>query len=693
MQDILSQDKLLQSYACPECLGGIEQQNNNALYCDLCKKEYIAKEGIQYFIEDPVSFDWGIAPKRLAQMLNEAKDLSWHDAMINLCSALPFSQAQKIWARTLGHRRASLQALLPLGPDATVLDFGSGWGTIATHLAQSAREVVAYDQALLHLQWLKAVMDDKKIDNIRLVLGGPTRHLPFPYASFDVIVLNGAFEWVATNAGGDPQAYQQRMLNELSRILKPNGVLFIGIENRLNYKYFLGVHEGHIKMRFGALLPRRITNWYLQRYRKQAYRQYTYSLYGYHNLFENAGINKVKYFAPWPNYGEVVRVFPAAKLAQSDTWKVNSRHPACHWPSTLFSRAYSMIASKGSPPPTVIDGVLNEIASAKKMSLPLSVEGQLYRMTSAGKALIQITDQNNKKWQAQIGLSDFATNGIERQYQAAQWLSSQSMNDSVKKLFGEPPIIGRYKSFVWSLRPFIEGSSAVVSVDGRNKKRHKKMCEQVLDFLDEFHRTSGKEVIFDENHFEQYVGSLFADVRRWFTAAEWVEVERWFLQQKDWLRTQLVGSKIWIVAQHGDFAPENCLIDSNNNLCGVLDWEHFEENNLALFDLINFILRAYRGNVIDQLWKDGINASNIKFHGYPAIFINGAARNWLLQYFKRFNINEGMVKPFVFIWWLKKLQLWAPLRLYDPTWRRFRIFPIIERLKHELLSTQTDGAS
>lgn len=148
----------------------------------------------------------------------------------------------------------------------------------------------------------------------------------------------------------------------------------------------------------------------------------------------------------------------------------------------------------------------------------------------------------------------------------------------------------------------------------------------------------------------------------------------------DDLIAPLIGKEVWIVSVHGDFAPENCLLDARSKtLRGVVDWEHFESEGLSLFDLINFLLRAHRVHTIEQHRSRGEQSTAVKFHGYPEMFSEGPAHDWLLRYFRLFDMDIKLMEPFVFLWWVKKLQLWASLRLYDPNWRRLRVFPIIQR--------------
>lgn len=64
--------------------------------------------------------------------------------------------------------------------------------------------------------------------------------LPFPDASLDVVVFNHIYEHVV-----DPDA----VIADIKRVLKPDGVLYLGLGNRL------GVIEPHYKLPFLSYLP------------------------------------------------------------------------------------------------------------------------------------------------------------------------------------------------------------------------------------------------------------------------------------------------------------------------------------------------------------------------------------------------------------------------------------------------------
>ena len=96
--------------------------------------------------------------------------------------------------------------------------------------------------------------------SIRVLCAGDTRPLPFPAASF-YQVLNGVLECSASAEGQRPvRTGQLEFLRELAfLVLRPDGHLYIGIENRYGYRYFLGAPEDHTGVKYAAPVPRGLT--------------------------------------------------------------------------------------------------------------------------------------------------------------------------------------------------------------------------------------------------------------------------------------------------------------------------------------------------------------------------------------------------------------------------------------------------
>jgi SAM-dependent methyltransferase len=99
----------------------------------------------------------------------------------------------------------------PLNPTDDVLDLGCGSGEIAAHLSSDCRMGCAD-------------AEDQRTHGLDLPFHTADAVLPFPDASFDVVLSNHVIEHTQ-----DPAAH----LREIRRILKPEGVAYLATPNRL----------------------------------------------------------------------------------------------------------------------------------------------------------------------------------------------------------------------------------------------------------------------------------------------------------------------------------------------------------------------------------------------------------------------------------------------------------------------------
>ena len=193
--------------------------------------------------------------------------------------------------------------------------------------------------------------------------------LPFRTGTFDAVVLNGVLEWVPVTAVGAPRQCQLAMLRELRRLLKTNGQLYVGIENRVGLKYFRGAIDEHSHLKFTSLMPRRLANAWSRARRNQDYRTYTYSRRGYAKLLREAGFTQVDFYCPYPDYREFDRLVPvtAAEIKPlywpSSAWKrMVLRMPGSAQLLKWAVPSFSIVASNSRPGALRLHRIVNEIS-------------------------------------------------------------------------------------------------------------------------------------------------------------------------------------------------------------------------------------------------------------------------------------------------------------------------------------------
>lgn len=152
-------------------------------------------------------------------------------------------KAAKIIA-VLGHFLGTAGSERPL-EGLTVADIGCSAGFIADELAKAgAKRTFGVDIDVPGLR--KAA--ERFGDRVTFVCADGTA-LPFADGSMDVLVFNHIYEHVV-----DPDA----VMTELHRVLRDNGVLYLGLGNRL------GIMEPHYKLPFLSYLPPSLADHYVR---------------------------------------------------------------------------------------------------------------------------------------------------------------------------------------------------------------------------------------------------------------------------------------------------------------------------------------------------------------------------------------------------------------------------------------------
>lgn len=219
-----------------------------------------------------------------------------------------------------------------------VVDIGCSGGIIADALAAAGADVLGVDIDVPGLA--KA---QQNYGSTVSFLCGDSSALPLADASADVVVCNHIYEHVV-----DPWA----LVREMSRIVRLDGVLYLGLGNRL------GLMEPHYRLPFLSWLPRRLAHRYVRAFgRADSYHEAFMTRPGLRRLCGGLRVWDYTYsvlaeperFAA----GDVVRG-PAARLPQGLLRTLRPVVPTFVWVATPGSRrpAGPTLSSGPEPVPT-----------------------------------------------------------------------------------------------------------------------------------------------------------------------------------------------------------------------------------------------------------------------------------------------------------------------------------------------------
>ena len=287
--------KVLQYLRCPVCNSSLVFADGS-FSCSKCGANYKIVEGIVCFTEfDDAQYIKDVDFLRFEDL--EQINLIISSERVESAKATIKEQYSFLYNYLFQQGRADWKFYIDLDEKSKILDLGCGWGNISYELALEYGNVTSVDISLSKLKFLDARASAERIDNIDLIKADWNTRLPFIDEYFDLVILNGALEWVGEYKNKKlPQEYQIELLKEIYRILKKDGTLYIGIENRYGYRYFLGNPDDHSRMRYTSLMPRKLANWYMKIKKGKEYRTYTYSYTGIKKFLSSIGFERVELF-------------------------------------------------------------------------------------------------------------------------------------------------------------------------------------------------------------------------------------------------------------------------------------------------------------------------------------------------------------------------------------------------------------
>jgi ubiquinone/menaquinone biosynthesis C-methylase UbiE len=298
---------------CLKCNGKLDYGPVRCV-CSGCGATWPVKDGIPRFFQVPDHY-WGeVGRTQALELIEAARQGSWVEAV-----RARFPEKDNMRFGLLDLQRASWAPMLGLDEQSTVLDIGSGYGCITHSLSRFAGEVYSVEAVRERIEFTRERLRQERIVNVHLVQASAT-DLPLAENSFDLVVVNGVLEWVGEwDLSVDPRAVQINFLKKICRLLKNNGVLVIGIENRVGMGLFLGNND-HSGIPYTSLVPRPLASFMLRHtskphYRTQLnarrqYRTYTYSERGYRKLLAQAGFGETASYWADPGYNQPYRLVP-----------------------------------------------------------------------------------------------------------------------------------------------------------------------------------------------------------------------------------------------------------------------------------------------------------------------------------------------------------------------------------------------
>ena len=204
--------------------------------------------------------------------------------------------------------RENILAWYPFRGDEKVLEIGAGCGAITGILSEKCGSVTCVE--LSKKRSLINAYRSRERGNIEIRLGNYQDIEKKLDTDFDVITLIGVFEY-GSNYIDSEDPYLD-FLRTIRNHLRPGGIVFIAIENRLGLKYFAGCTEDHTGRYFDGL----------EGYPNVTY-AHTFSKPALSSVIGKAGFSECRFYYPYPDYKLPMSIYSDDRLPQKGELRSN----------------------------------------------------------------------------------------------------------------------------------------------------------------------------------------------------------------------------------------------------------------------------------------------------------------------------------------------------------------------------------
>ena len=590
--------------------------------CAHCSSEWPITGGIPRFFRAPDYNCGDVLRSEAREMLAAARSGLWADAV-----RTRFAGNQSMFLGVLGLQRASWLPMLGLDETSVALEIGCGYGAVTQSIAREIGEVYAVDDVPERIEFTQERLRQEGIRNVHLYQASPAG-LPFSDESFDLIVADGVLGWIGEwNRQDHPRNAQMKFLSRINRLLKKDGVLVMGIENRLGYgRYRAAAHRkaGHHRANGDAGVDGR---------------GYAHSEHGYRKLLSRAGFRDVSCYWASPGYSRPYHLIPtnAPKWIRERlqygidhpdsgpqrNWRRRLRRSIARWglPS-LFANDFVFIASRAENRRTKLDEWLEACLTADsnertKLCRPSARYWELHTGPFALKSTLRVASGDGSTFVMQVQLSP---NGLDKPRQTSRDL--KVLKDLFEKTASTPVRIPRalgelrHQSFSYRLESFARGESlaSLVREPGyfKNMRKAWSILDPAIAGAVELSRTL--QDLHDVRLIDpgwlaipKECGDSGNDI-----GAD-TEMARYFAHAASFAQ---MG---WV--QHGDLSIENVFLEAETGKIEVFDWADLAAGFPPLYDLFTLLSSTGYLAPADERRRFP-NESERWIASFEAIFVN-----------------------------------------------------------------------
>jgi ubiquinone/menaquinone biosynthesis C-methylase UbiE/thiamine kinase-like enzyme len=588
---------------CPVCKSDLEIELKKTIHCKNCKNTYNSNDNYIDFIPESKFYAGEVPKVEMDELIKNIDSLGFYPSL-----DLFFQKFSRLRPYISDKKRADWIFNVIGDERNNCLDIGSGLGNISENLSLIFESVYSVEAVKERIEFQRRRFENSKRNNIYISRANVLT-LPFKDNFFDFIVCNGVLEWMGMmNTEKNPRDTQLMFLHELKRVLKDDGKIYVGIENRLGLNFILG-DKDHSGISYTSLMPRFMANYMVKKYgnrggiygdrvpqskEDRGYFTYTYTIYGYKSLLQQAGL-KVEPFWVYPSYNEPYFSGPLEDKTAMKGFINAIKDQSDFMLSTSRARTAFSVASKLNK--NIIHFFVSLLTpsflfycSKREVNLPI------YEYLSNQTTFKNITSLCNSDDIKYLLYDDKGKLG-----------KIVHMKRDLTKLPDKIPHLDKTKPdqiAILSEKIWVEDWLPGRKINPLNLEETK----MAINWLVEFQNSSKKESMTSEYLLTE-TKSLRIGIRS-ITERD----NSKYLKILDDYQSYLKDMNIDIVPEHGDYFFGNILIDESQKL-RVIDWAYYRSKGDPFFDPIFFIIQIiiqFKTKYPDITLKNIMNKDEIK---------------------------------------------------------------------------------
>ncbi len=578
---------------CPDCKS-IFKYEGDLLTCSRCNTSFPVQDNIPILKKDMDYYFNPIGKAEMEKIFVQISTKGWDETlkgiMKDFYDIVRFDDLNRDeWLINLiAERRAGWKFLLQIPHDGgRFLNIGCGWDSTTFSLSRNFKEGVALDLTLERLKLIsyRAIFHD--INNLTYICGGDREYLPFPDEYFDCIVMNGVLEWVAVTKTGNPRKVQLDFLKEVRRVLRPEGQIYIGIENRLAYIYFGKRRDHHSGLWFGSLLPRFIARLYSKAITGRDYRTYTYSATGYKKLLKKAGFIQSYIYSPFPDYrdfDQIVDISNSNNMSFSIPNYVNNRIKKVFFRSSIIKKVIPSLGVFGKKSLLPYRSFIEELIHHLPNNLGINKKICKYRISMKEAVHVYLGTGNEIEYVLKLPLIPATAFKLKKQEtNINRLLKEETIRKILIDLLPVPVISGTYQGQQYYMEKYVKGATA--NTIKKNCPQYGKIVLFANELIYKLHVLTKRTTVLNEQEFENILGHKIMRIGNLF----WDEgISKKIESIRRYLKEAITGKTLNVVASHGDWSLANLIINKETSrINGVIDWCDFQFSDFPGIDPIN----------------------------------------------------------------------------------------------------------